>query len=87
MTEREAFEAWYTDRGYALDPFHKAVALDFWQASRKVALEDAVEICEELKSAYHNLSESTLLTTNGKTVHQGMYGGAYNCAAAIKELK
>jgi hypothetical protein len=58
-----------------------------WQASREVALEQAAEVCDALKSAYQDISKSTLLTVNGKTVHQGMFGGAHNCAAAIRSMK
>jgi hypothetical protein len=60
---------------------------EYGQQCRKVALNEAAEACEELKSAYQDISESTLLTVSGKTVHQGMFGGAHNCAVAIRSLK
>ena len=82
MTEREAFEAWYGGDAYDVDNPWEA-----WQASRKVALEDAAQACEELSVSYGSIANSGLFTDAGRTLHDGMYGGAHNCAAAIKGLK
>ena len=41
MTDREAFEAWYGRDAYDVDDPWEA-----WQASRKVAFEDAAKACD-----------------------------------------
>ena len=48
--------------------------------------EQAAKVCDDLATAYQDLSKHQLLTTSGKTVHQGMYGGAVNCASAIRNM-
>jgi hypothetical protein len=91
---REAFEALCESEGVICERdgddymwTHTSLCWEVWQASREVALSEAAEVCDALKSAYKDISESTLLTVNGKTVHQGMFGGAHNCAAAIRSMK
>jgi hypothetical protein len=86
---RDEFEAWHRANGNNTQGIKWVddLLLAAWQASQEVALNEAAEACEELKSAYQNISESTLLTVSGKTVHQGMFGGAHNCAVAIRNLK
>jgi hypothetical protein len=46
-------------------------------------LEVALHICERMADGYDEQSESKYLTESGKTLYQGMYGGARNCRAAI----
>jgi hypothetical protein len=62
-------------------------ALACWVEARRVALEDAAKVCDDLSTAYGSMADCGLFTDAGRTLHDGMYGGAHNCAAAIKELK
>jgi len=73
MTDRKEFESWYLERGHALDPFHKAVMRDVWQASRKQALEEAKHSCWQIA----NCEENT----------DGYRNGAAWCAEKIRSLK
>jgi hypothetical protein len=62
-TEREAFEAWWGESPVELTPLvnqstqdkHNAWVWLAWQASRKVALEDAAEYLESRR--YYGLAE------------------------------
>ena len=99
MTDRKAFEAFeISSSGFETDEFtrdnsgayiHPHLHADWqtWQASRKQAFEEAAEHCLNDAIAYKKLTMNNLLTENGKTLHEGMYGGAYNCAIALKDMK
>lgn len=90
-TRREAFEAWAVgilgDTQTWRESGDCEIAWQAWKESRKVALEDAAQVCHELESAYGSLADSGLFTNAGRTLHDGMYGGAHNCAIKIKGLK
>lgn len=46
----------------------------------------AVEACNANAASYRKMADSTLMTENGRTLHEGMLGGAENCAYAIAAL-
>lgn len=60
---------------------------EYGELCRKQAMEEAAKVCELDASAYKALTKNKFLTQNGKTLHEGMYGGATNCAKAIRSLK
>lgn len=45
------------------------------------------KVCDEVKATADKNKDSPWLTANGKAIHEGMYGGALGCAAAIRARK
>ena len=79
------FDTWISDFPIFGMTYHE-IAYAAWQASRQQALDEAAAACDDLKGAYRSIADNRLFTENGRTLHEGMYGGAHNCEAAIKEM-
>jgi len=58
--EREAFEVWLDDPNYVYSDRDRDMMFWAWQASRKVAFEDAVKICGDvLRDTYSILTHES----------------------------
>jgi hypothetical protein len=53
----------------------------------KQGLEDAAALCEVEAEDADVTKRKPLLTPTGTALYEGMWGGATNCAAAIRALK
>lgn len=51
----------------------------------KLLAQECVKICEAEAKKNDAMVDSDLTTETGKLLYDGMWGGAKNCAAAIKE--
>lgn len=49
-------------------------------------LNEAAELCNDLAASYDKMSKQPMLTKAGKSVHDGMWAGAKNCASRIQSL-
>lgn len=52
----------------------------------KKALEQAAQACDELAAKAAMATKSPMRTGMGKTLAEGQWGGATNCASAIRAL-
>lgn len=48
-------------------------------------LQECTGLCQELAADYAAVANSEFVTEGGKTLHNGMWGGAANCAREIKQ--
>lgn len=53
------------------------------QLFAKLLLKEAMSLCEDVATSADAVSKGTFVTPAGKMLHEGMWGGAKNCASAI----
>jgi len=56
-----------------------------WRQFAVLIVQDCVDQCEQVVTDADKKANSPLLTDAGRMVHEGMWGGAKNCAAQIRE--
>ena len=74
MTEREAFEVWAKTQGMVTVKNPNGIYVEFdprqawlaWQASRRIALEDAAKVCDDEKWVIGAQRTSTYMETFNK---------------------
>ncbi len=74
------FETWAKENHCLTESAWKA-----WQAATKTEREACAAICDENEHHYNEMAKSPTFTDNGRLLHEGMRGGAHNCAADIRE--
>ncbi len=55
------------------------------QKFAELIIKECIAQCKEVASEANLVAKSTFVTDAGKILHEGMWGGASNCAASIKE--
>ena len=67
----------------AVTPNHESIV-----KARKFAvllIEECAARCEEVATDADTISKSTFVTEVGRMLHEGMWGGAKNCAVGIRQ--
>lgn len=64
-------------------PAHGITREDLQELIRLV-VEDCIDVCNHVAAEADGTAKSQFVTENGKLLHQGMWGGATNCAGVIR---
>jgi hypothetical protein len=69
------------------DPAHSVPApnLRFNQIFVQLIVAECMAQCEQVAADADAMTKSKFVTDAGRMLHQGMWGGAKNCVAGIKE--
>jgi hypothetical protein len=59
----------------------------YGQECRDAALEEVAMVCDTEANDANSAKRKPLLSAQGTVLYEGMWGGAVNCAAAIRGLK
>lgn len=69
----------------ATQEFSPAFERDKWQAKfAELIVRECVEKCESVASDADFMTKSKFVTDGGRMLHEGMWGGATNCANEIR---
>lgn len=74
------FELWAKENHCLTESAWKA-----WQAATMVEREACAAVCDAIAADADLMTKSDVLTDAGKMLHEGMWGGASNSAAGIRE--
>jgi hypothetical protein len=58
---------------------------EFVQKFTELIVQECVAQCERVATDADAMTKSKFVTDAGRQLHEGMWGGAKNCAAGIKE--
>ena len=56
-----------------------------WRQFAVLIIQECVDQCEQVVTIADTKAKSTLVTPAGRMLHEGMWGGAINCIAQIRE--
>jgi hypothetical protein len=56
-----------------------------WRQFAVLIIQECVDQCEQIATDADKKANSKLVTDAGRMLHEGMWGGAMNCSAQIRE--
>lgn len=59
--------------------------LDVAEKFAELIVQECLDQCEEVADGADKVANSKFVTDAGRMLHEGMWGGAKNCSAQIKE--
>jgi hypothetical protein len=75
----------WLEAGYpSWENYQEVFAEDYNKKFAQLIINDCVAKCQQVAEDADQVSKGKFVTDHGRMLHQGMFGGAKNCAAEIR---